>query len=416
MNPLGFLVSISAKKTVRVDERQVSANTSRKAKKETSRIGIDHTSNGTSTTIQRYDACWELEVLSAWKWLANMASSEIVQQNLYALGSTVITVHETVMDVMRIVPKNAAIQTAALRVLARLRVCGLNRFSERSADELALLALKTHPFHVGVQLFGLGLLTRMISEPFEYDMHMNDDIYAVAIFSLLIFGKYPEVQKHAFMVLIRQASFGEYAQVMNWSNAVEPTMTCLRMHPKNKELQSAGVLLLRCLSQHTAVVDTMVQCGAIEQVVNALRTFPDDQTLQENGLVALVKLSMNGLHVNRMVSTRVVKVAMTAMSSHLQNSAVQEHGMCLLSNLLDRLMIKHGLSKMKKCSAVVVAATKAHPMHANIQEKGSQISSKLASQMVSKSKQSRIGSVEDHHHVKNSWCSVRCVWRTRSRK
>lgn len=53
------------------------------------------------SVFYRYDNFIELEALCALRWLANMASSEFVQQNISAVRQVVAVVSETVLAVLK---------------------------------------------------------------------------------------------------------------------------------------------------------------------------------------------------------------------------------------------------------------------------------------------------------------------------
>jgi len=331
--------------------------------------------------MYRYDNCLELEASCALDWLADMAGCELVQENQRALRQEVAVVTETVLTVLQQIPTRASIQAGGLRVLAQLRACGLNRCKavDCSSDRVAVRAMKNHPSHAEVQVFGLANLSCMLISTPLCEASVSSGICALAVTSLRSHPKHLGVQRNALMVLNQLAASGKGAAGMQVKGAVKAAVYCLRNHIWNMELQSLGILLLGYLSRHSTLVDRLVHSGAIEVVVNALQMFSKDREIQENGLLVLVNLSLSGAHVGRMVKTRVVEVTRTALRTHLDHSTVEAYGLYLLGILIDRLMLEHGSGMFIKCRSAIVDAMEAHPMHANVQASGSHILRKFAS-------------------------------------
>lgn len=327
----------------------------------------------------RYDTFIEVEALCALRWLATKAGSKYVKKNKESIRSMVIASADLVMEVMHKFYWHEEIQAEALHVLAQLRSCDvrLGKATQRRADHLAILALNKHPSHVGVQAFGLALLSKMSVYPRYSDDLMNVAPCAAAMAALRRHPKNTGVQTNALLVLIHLAAGAQHLNHLAQEGILLSTMEVLRLYPKDSDVQSRGVLLLGYLSFHEQLIDRLANLGAIEVVVRALQMFSNDSEIQANGLLVLLNLVSSGLHVERMVNSRVVEVSTAAVQRHPQHAAVESCGLCLLGILADHLVNKQQVDILIACRPSVAAVLQAHPTDTNLQASGAHLSRKL---------------------------------------
>ena len=321
---------------------------------------------------------------------------------------------EAVVAAMRAHPQSASVQWSGGSALANL--CGdfeagaprEQRAAGAGAFEAVVAGMRTHPQHAGVQEAGCEALANMCSGDDAVgaaceQRAVRSGAIEAAVAAMCAHLQEEGVQEWGCTALTEMCSGSDDAAAAREeraadAGALEAVVAAMRAHPTNAGVQEEGIsaLTMLCGDAVPSREARAAEAGAIEAVVAAMRAHPTHAGVQAEGCHMLYAVSASDDAPNDVARARAAEVGaleamVAAMRAHAYDVEVQENGCWALANVVGQgrvadsessdavgrsrssfLMACARAQRAAASSAIeaVVAALRAHPREAGVQENG----------------------------------------------
>jgi len=240
---------------------------------------------------------------------------------------------------------HAALQGTILRALSNL---SFEADVDVRSDMLPVLslviaAMRAHPKHTKIQVYGLGTLQNIssasvvLSRPTQRD---PNDLLVDAFHTILSIMKVhvedPCVQEEGIKTVHQMMeSSSDNAEFIIDDDGVMTIVDTMTRYPHTLEIQSQGLgIMLALVTKNADNHEVLFSTGGLDVLLAALITYPDNVKVSIAGVQILKDFTRLSLDFQRAVSAKGgIGVMATAMKRHAHNEDIQDPVFACMRNL-----------------------------------------------------------------------------------